>query len=105
MPSGGCVPSGPRCRRGDAAGCAEEDEVPGFQRCAGGEQKAGVVLGLGGAGDVDAGGGVGGVGEAGAVQAGIPVAAPDVGLAELGAREPDSSQRCAGPVRDGVLAR
>jgi hypothetical protein len=41
-------------------------------RFPGWEEGAGLVLGLGGAGQLDAGGGVGGVGEARAVEPGVP---------------------------------
>ena len=83
---------------------AEEHEVTGLEWCAGGEQRASVVLGLGGAWDLDAGGGVGGVGESGAVETGIAVAAPDVGLAELRAGELDGDRCGVGRVGGGVVA-
>ena len=68
---------------------AEEDEVAGLERLAGRDGRAGVVLVLGGARELDAGGLVGGLDEAGAVEAAGAVAAPAVGGAELGERVAD----------------
>src|SRR6266568_6599163 len=65
---------------------AVEDEVSWVQGRSGREQWAGVVLGLRGPWDVDAGGGVRGVCQSGAVKPGGTIAAPHVGLAHLGAR-------------------
>jgi hypothetical protein len=80
----------------DVAGGAEEDEVAGLQWCAGWQERARVVLGLGRGSDADAGGVVGGLGQARTVEAGAAVAAPDVGLAELCAGELDGDDRGIG---------
>jgi hypothetical protein len=69
----------------DVGGGAVVDEVADLEWFAGRNRRPGFVLGLCGAGQVDAGGEVGGVGEAGAVEAAVgrSVAAPEVGDAEL----------------------
>ncbi len=79
----------------DVSWCAVEGEVAWLQRGPAGQEWSGVVLGLGGAGEFDAGGVVGGVGEAAAVEAAVAraVAAPDVGLAELSASDGELTTR------------
>lgn len=69
----------------DVGGGAVVDEVADLEWLSGWDHGSGFVLGLCGAGQVDAGGLVGGAGQAGAVPAafGRAVSAPQVGKADL----------------------
>lgn len=71
----------------------EKHQVSRLQRRPTREKRPGVVLGLRGTWDLDAGGGVGSIGQAGAVESGVAVAAPDLRLADLRAGELDCRQR------------
>jgi len=80
---------------GDVVGVgAEEDEVAGLEWLAGRDGRAGVVLLLRGAGELDSGCGVGGLGEAGAVEASWFRSAALVEGADLSERIADRSPGC-----------
>src|SRR5439155_12975489 len=75
---------------------AEEDEVARQYGFAGLQARTRVVLLLGDARQRDPGGLIGGLDEAGAVEAARPLAAPEVGGADLGERKLDRPRRRRG---------